>query len=101
MHRQPGRVLSRAFPGRGWSSSGRLVERFKLGFGRSFGEPFHRSAIERARNKEHFASRTYLDGGDYVGAAAAAAGKLCLGHCWKDLVQDLAVFFVFLDVKDN
>ena len=88
-------MLSRAFPGRGRGSSKRLVEGFKLGFGRSFGEPFHRFAIERDCKEENFASRTYLDGGDYVGAAAAAAGKLCLGHCWKDLVQDLAAFFLF------
>ena len=101
MHRQPGRVLSRAFPGRGWGPFGRLVEWFKLGFGRSFAGAFHRFAIERACKEEHLNFRTYLDGGDYVGAAAAAAGKLCLGHCWKDLVQDSAAFFVFLDVKDN
>ena len=90
-------MLSRAFPGRGCGSSGRLVEWFKLGFGQSFTLSIALPSNGLAK-KEHLASRTYLDGGDYVGAAAAAAGKLCLGHCWKDLVQDLAEYF---DVKDN
>ena len=37
-----------------------------------------------SNNRNDF--RTYLDGGDYVGAAAAAAGKLCLGQDWKGFV---------------
>ena len=89
VHRQLGRVLSRAFPGRGgvlWrgSLSG-------LGLGNCFAAVFHGFAIGRAREEKRLA-RTYLDGGDYVGAAAAAAGKLYLGLCWKQLVQGVAEF---------
>ena len=52
-------------------------------FGQCFAVPFHGFAIERAHEErlrsQQKLSRTYLDGGDYVGAAAAAAGKLHLG----------------------
>ena len=37
------------------------------------------SRTYRSGSNNEKLSRTYLDGGDYVGAAAAAAGKLHLG----------------------
>ena len=51
-----------------------------LGLGQCFAVTCPGFGIAWACKEEFLACRTYLDGGDYVGAAAEAAGKLHLGY---------------------